>query len=35
MKKEHLAHSIVDNLIEIQKTHYDKFGPYQNATYDS
>ena len=35
MQKEHLAHSIVDNLIEIQKTHHDKFGPYQNATYES
>ena len=34
-QKEHLAHSIVDNLIEIQKTHHDKFGPYQNATYES
>ncbi len=34
-QKEHLAHSIVDNLIEIQKTHHDTFGPYQNATYES
>ena len=34
-QKEHLAHSIVDNLIEIQKTHHDKFGPYQNATYEN
>lgn len=34
-EKEHLAHSIVDNLIQIQKTHHDKFGPYQNATYET
>lgn len=34
-QKEHLAHSIVDNLIEIQKVHNNTFGPYQNATYKS
>ena len=33
--KKHLAESIVDNLLVIQRVHNDKFGPYNNATYDT
>lgn len=33
--KEKLANSIVDNLIDIQKTHNDKFGPYDDPRYDT
>lgn len=33
--KKHLAESIIDNLLEIQKAKGDKFGPYNNAVYDS
>lgn len=33
--KRHLAESIVDNLLIIQQAHNDKFGPYNNATYDT
>lgn len=33
--KRHLAESIVDNLLEIQKVHNDKYGPYNNATYST
>lgn len=33
--KKHLAESIVNNLLEIQKIHNDKFGPYDNAVYDT
>ena len=35
LNKRHLAESIVDNLLEIQKAHNDKFGPYNNAIYDT
>lgn len=34
-KKKHLAESIVDNLLVIQQTKNDKFGPYNNAVYDT
>ena len=34
-RKKHLAESIVDNLIVIQQSHNDKFGPYNNAVYDT
>ena len=34
-KKKHLAESIVDNLLVIQQTKNDKFGPYNNAIYDT
>lgn len=34
-KKKHLAESIVDNLLTIQKAHNDKYGPYNNAVYDT
>lgn len=33
--RRHLAESIVDNLLVIQQVHNDKFGPYDNATYDT
>ena len=33
--KRHLAESIVDNLLLIQGVHNDKFGPYDNAVYDT
>ena len=33
--KKHLAESIIDNLLVIQKAHNDKFGPYDNAVYDT
>lgn len=33
--KKHLAESIVDNLLVIQQAHNDKFGPYNNAIYDT
>lgn len=33
--RRHLAESIVDNLLVVQKAHNDKFGPYNNATYDT
>lgn len=33
--KKHLAENIVDNLLEIQKAKNDKFGPYNNAVYDT
>lgn len=34
-RKKHLAESIVDNLLVIQQAHNDKFGPYDNAVYDT
>lgn len=34
-KKKHLAESIVNNLLVIQQTKNDKFGPYNNAVYDT
>lgn len=34
-RKKHLAESIVDNLLIIQQAHNDKFGPYDNAVYDT
>lgn len=34
-KKKHLAESIVNNLITIQQAHNDKFGPFDNAVYDT
>lgn len=33
--KKHLAQSIVNNLLVIQQAHNDKFGPYNNAVYDT
>ena len=33
--RRHLAESIVDNLLVIQQVHNDKFGPYNNARYDT
>jgi len=33
--KNHLAESIIDNLLKIQEAHNDKFGPYDNAVYDT
>ena len=33
--KRHLAESIVANMLVIQKAHNDKFGPYNNAVYDT
>ena len=33
--RRHLAESIVDNLLVIQQTHNEKFGPFNNATYDT
>lgn len=34
-KKKHLAESIVDNLLTIQKAHNDKYGPYNNSVYNT
>ena len=34
-RKKHLAESIVNNLLVIQQSHNDKFGPYDNAVYDT
>lgn len=34
-KKKHLAESIINNLLVIQQAHNDKFGPYNNAVYDT
>ncbi len=34
-RKKHLAESIVDNLIILQKAKGEKFGPYNNAVYDT
>ncbi len=34
-RKKHLAESIVDNLIILQKAKGEKFGPYNNAAYDT
>lgn len=33
--KKRLAESIVNNLLEIQKAHNEKFGPYNEAVYDT
>ncbi len=33
--KKHLADSILGNLLLIQEAHNDKFGPYDNAVYDT
>lgn len=33
--KKHLAESIIDNLLLIQKATNDKFGPFDNAVYDT
>lgn len=33
--KKHLAESIINNLLLIQKAHNEKFGPYNNAVYDT
>lgn len=35
LKKKHLAESIVDNLLVIQQAHNDKFGPLDNAVFDT
>ena len=35
LRKKRLAESIVNNLLTIQKAHNDKFGPYNNAVYDT
>lgn len=35
LRKKHLAESIVDNLIVIQKAKGEKFGPFNNAIYDT
>ena len=35
LDRRHLAESIVDNLLVIQQVHNDKFGPYDNAIYDT
>lgn len=35
LRKKHLAESIIDNLLTIQKAHNDKFGTYDNAIYDT
>ncbi len=34
-RKKHLAKSIVNNLLVIQRAHNDKFGTYNDATYDT
>ena len=34
-RKKHLAESIVNNLLVIQQSHNDKFGPYDKAVYDT
>lgn len=33
--KKHLAESIIDNLLVIEEAHNDKFGPYNNAVYET
>ena len=33
--KKRLADSIIENLLRIQEAHNDKFGPYDNAVYDT
>lgn len=33
--QEYLAESIINNLLSIQQAHNDKFGPYNNAVYDT
>ncbi len=35
LRKKHLAESIVDNLIVLQQTKGEKFGPYNNAVYNT
>ena len=35
LNKKHLAENIIDNLLVIQEAKNDKFGPYDNAIYDS
>lgn len=35
LRKRNLAQSIVNNLLIIQQAHNDKFGPYNNAVYDT
>lgn len=35
LNKKKLANSIVDNLLKIQTAHNDKFGPYENAVFDT
>ena len=35
LRKKHLAESIVDNLLTLQKVKGEKFGPYNNAVYDT
>jgi fructosamine-3-kinase len=35
LNKKHLAENIVDNLLVIQETKNNKFGPYDNAVYDT
>lgn len=35
LKKKHLAESIVNNLLVIQRAKNDRFGPYDNAVYDT
>lgn len=35
LRKKRLAESIVDNLLTLQKAKGDKFGPYNNAVYDT
>ncbi len=35
LRKKHLAQSIVDNLLCLQKAKGNKFGPYNNAVYDT
>lgn len=35
LRKKHLAESIVDNLLTLQKVKGEKFGPYNNAGYDT
>ena len=33
--KKHLAESIIDNLLVIQQSHNNKYGPFDNAVYDA
>ena len=35
LNKKSLSESIIDNLLKIQNIHNDKFGPYDNAVYDT
>lgn len=35
LNKKNLANSIVDNLLKIQSVHHDKYGPYDNAVFDT